>query len=71
MGAYCGTEIGFDVPGDEVLFFYVISYPLGGSLMVGGGLSGVDDFTFLQPDPAEDTRHVLSAFPKAYALEIH
>jgi len=62
------TEIGFDVPGDEVLFFYVISAHTGhgGSSAVVGGLSGV---YFLQPDPAEDTRHVFSAFPKPIPLK--
>lgn len=41
-----------------MLFFHVVAVPLSGSMLVGGGLGGVDDFTFLEPDPLADARHV-------------
>jgi len=49
--------------GDELHFFHVIPVPrprVAGSF-VGGGLGGVDDLIFMEPDPKEDARHIEDA----------
>ena len=36
------TPSRVNAAGDEILFFHVISVPLSGSMLVGGGMGGVD-----------------------------